>query len=91
MNISEEKKIALAKARKKVDVANKFRLAFLFIAVVGLVFIYFGNKFWEGIAWYDNTVARLYMFLFFDILLMLISTFVKFFFVTRYNKVVKSM
>lgn len=91
MDIREEKKTALEKARKKVDIANKFRLAFLFIAVIGLVFIYFGNKFWEGIAWYDNTVARLYLFLFVDIFLMLISTFVKFFFVTRYNKIVKSM
>lgn len=89
--MSEEKKVLLEKARKKVDMANKCRLAFLFVAVLGLLFVYFGNKFWEGIAWYDHTVARLYLFLFGDILLMVIATFVKLFFVTRYNKIVKSM
>lgn len=89
--MNEEKKALLERARKKVDRANKFRLAFLFIAVVALVFIYFGNKFWEGIVWYDNIVARLYIFLFGDILLMVIATFAKLFFVTKYNKIVKSM
>lgn len=84
-------KEALAKARKKVDIANKCRLAFLFIAVIVLLFIYFGNKVWEGIGWYDNTVFYLYNFLFMDIFLMLIATLIKIFFATRYNKIVKRL
>lgn len=91
MEIDQEKKALLEQARKKVDKANKFRLAFLFIAVIGLVFIYFGNKMWDGMAWYDNAVANLYLVLFGDIFLMLIATIVKIIFVTKYNKVVKNL
>lgn len=91
MQMNEEKKTRLEKERKRVDIANKCRLAFLFLAVLGLLFIYFGNKIWEGIPWYDNTVEHLYLFLFADIFLTFLSTMVKFFFVTRYNKTVKSL
>lgn len=91
MNMDEDKKLQLEKAKKKVDTANKCRLTFLFIAVIGLVFIYFGNKIWDGISWYDQTVAHLYIALFADIFLMLVSTLIKFYLVMRYNRIVKSL
>lgn len=89
--LTEEQKELLVRAKKPVDRADKFRLVFLFIAVVALVFIFFGNKAWEGILWYDTIVQRLYQFLLWDIVCMLISTFVKLFYVAKYNQVVKQI
>lgn len=45
--MTEEKKQKLTAARAKVDKANKWRLTFLFIAVLFLLFIFFGGKFFE--------------------------------------------
>lgn len=87
--LTEEQKELLIRAKKPVDAADKFRLTFLFIAVVALVFIFFGNKAWEGIGWYDNIVQHLYQFLLWDIVCMLTSTFVKLFFAAKYNQVLK--
>ena len=89
--LTEEEKAIVAKAKKPVDVMNKIRLFFMFIAVVLLVFIYFGRKLWEGIAWFDHLVAVMYQFLLWDILLMLLATFIKFGLAVRYNKIVKKI
>ena len=88
---TEEEKAMIAKAKKPVDTMNKFRLFFMFIAVVLLVFIYFGGKCWEGIAWFDNMVSGMYQFLLWDILLMLLATFIKFGLVVRYNRIVRKI
>lgn len=90
-SLTEEQKALAAKAKKPVDIANKFRLAFLFVAVLLLLFVYFGGKLWEGAAWFDNAVQNIYNFLLWDILLMLLSTFVKVFFAARYNHVVRKL
>lgn len=89
--LTEEQKIILNKARQPMEIANSFRLFFLLVAVILLVFVYFGGKIWTGTPWYDNAVQSIYNFLLWDVLLMLVSTFVKFFFVARYNKVVKNL
>ena len=89
--LTEEQKSRLDKARRPMEIANSFRLFFLLVAVILLVFVYFGGKIWTGVAWYDNAVQGIYRFLLWDILLMLVSTFVKFFFVAKYNKVVKNL
>ena len=89
--LSKEQREKVAKAKRPMEIANSFRLFFLFVAVILLVFVYFGGKIWTGVAWYDNAVQSIYSFLLWDILLMLLSTFIKFFFVTRYNKVVKHL
>ncbi len=77
--------------REKLARANSFRLFFLLIAVLFLLFVYFGGKIWTGQKWYDNSVQGIYNFLLWDVLLMLLSTFAKFFFVARYNQVVKKL
>ncbi|MGN1180711.1 MAG: hypothetical protein ACI4SD_05795 [Suilimivivens sp.] len=89
--LTKEQKEKVAKARRPMEIANSFRLFFLFIAVILLLFVYFGGKIWTGAAWYDNAVQSIYNFLLWDILLMLLSTFIKFFFVAKYNKVVKHL
>lgn len=90
-SLTEEQKKILKKARKPMETANKFRLLFLFVGLLVLLFIFFGNKVWQGIAWYDNTVQHLYQFLLWDVFFMLLSTFIKFGYAVRYNKIVKSL
>lgn len=89
--LSPEQKERLARARRPMEIANGFRLFFLFIAILFLLFVYFGGKIWTGEQWYDNSVQGIYSFLLWDVLLMLLSTFVKFFFAARYNRAVKKL
>lgn len=89
--LTEEQKALVAKAKRPMDIANKCRLACLFIAVLFLLFIYFGGKLWEGVAWYEQAVQKIYSFLLWDILVMLLATFIKLFFAARYNRVVKRL
>ena len=89
--LSREQQVKVTKAKKPMEIANSLRLFFLFVAVILLVFVYFGGKIWTGVAWYDNAVQSIYNFLLWDILLMLLSTFIKFFFAARYNRVVKHL
>ena len=89
--MTKEQREKLARARKPMEIANSFRLFFLLIAVLFLLFVYFGGKIWTGQTWYDNSVQGIYNFLLWDVLLMLLSTFAKFFFVARYNQVVKKL
>ena len=90
-SLSKEQMETVKRARKPVDTANKFRLGFLFAGVVALLFIYFGNKLWQGGGWYDAAVGHLYQFLLWDIVLMLLATLVKFAFAARYNHIVKGL
>ena len=87
---SEEKEI-VAKASVPMTIANGFRWFFMMIALLLLLFIFFGGKLWEGAAWYDAFTQNAYMFLFWDILLMLCSTIVKMIFTARYNHIVKNL
>lgn len=89
--LTGEQKEQITRARRPMEIANSFRLFFLLVAVILLVFVYFGGKLWTGAAWFDNAVQSIYNFLLWDILLMLLSTFIKFFFAAKYNKVVKHL
>lgn len=79
----------LEKARKKVETANKWRLAFLFIALVILVFIFWGDKFFGEAAWFETAKSKAYLVAFADLLGLLAATFSKLFFVVRYNRSIK--
>lgn len=89
--MDEDKKQALSALKKKIDVANRFRLAFLFIALVLLVLIFWGNKFFDGQAWFEAFTKKSYSIVLWDLLFMLIATFTKFFLVVRYNHTVKKL
>lgn len=90
-SLDKEQREKLARARRPMEIANSFRLFFLVIAVLFLLFVYFGGKIWTGQKWYDDSVQGIYNFLLWDVLLMLLSTFAKFFFAARYNQVVKKL
>ena len=90
-SLTAEQQAKVDKAKRPMEIANKFRLFFLFIAVPALLFLYFGAKFWDGAAWFENTRQIMYYFISWDVLLMLAATILKFIFVARYNKVVRNL
>lgn len=79
------------RARKKVDIANKWRLFFLVIALLVLLFIFWGDKFWGGAAWYEAAKEKAYLIALVDLLGMLVATFTKLIFAVQYNKKIKKL
>ena len=89
--MTEEKKEKLQVIRHRVDLSNKFRLAFLFIGVVILVFIYFSNKISDSNEFYIS-FRRIALFITgWDLIFMVISTFTKLIFTIQYNKTIKQI
>ena len=89
--MSEEKKEKLQVIRHRIDLSNKFRLAFLFIGVVILVFIYFSNKISDSNEFYIS-FRRIALFITgWDLIFMVISTFTKLIFTIQYNKTIKQI
>ncbi len=89
--MEEEKKQKLEKARRRMDILNKWRLFFMFVAILLLVFIFWGGKVWDEAAWFINIRQKLYNFLWYDIVLLVLMTFAKLFAAMRYNSVVKKI
>ena len=91
INMTEQEKEIVAKASVPMTVANGFRWLFMIIALLIVLFLFFGNKIWEGAAWYDAFSAKAYSFLLWDIALMLLSTILRIMFAARYNRIVKNL
>lgn len=89
--MEEENKQKLEKAKKRMERFNKLRLFFMFVAVVLLLFIFWGGKVWEEAQWFLDIRQKLYNFLFYDIVLLLIMSFAKLFAAMRYNRTVKKL
>lgn len=89
--MTDQEKEIVAKASVPMTIANGFRWLFLIIALLLVLFLFFGNKLWEGVAWYDAFVGRAYVFLLWDIALMLLSTILRIVFTARYNRIVKKL
>lgn len=89
--MTDQEKEIVAKASVPMTIANGFRWLFLAIALLLVLLLFFGNKIWEGAAWYDAFVSRAYGFLVWDIVLMLLSNVLRIIFAARYNKIVKNL
>ncbi|MCD7724365.1 MAG: hypothetical protein LUI12_02235 [Clostridiales bacterium] len=89
--MTEQEKEIVAKASVPMTIANGFRWLFLAAALLLVLFLFFGNKLWEGAVWYDAFVSKAYTFLLWDILLMLLSNVVRIIFTARYNRIVKKL
>ncbi len=89
--MTEQEKQIVAKASVPMTIANGFRWLFLMAALLIVLVLFFGNKLWEGAAWYEAFTARAYSFLLWDILLMLLSSIVRIIFAARYNRIVKNL
>ena len=79
----------IQKAKRRVDILNKWRLAFLFIAILGLLFVFWGGKLWEGTQWFENARQSVYNYMWYDVVLLVIVTFAKLFATMKYNQIVK--
>jgi len=89
--MEDEKKKKLEKAKRRMELINKWRLAFMFVAIVLLVFIFWGGKAWDEAQWFMDIRQKLYNFLWYDIVLLVISTFAKLFSAMRYNSAVRNL
>ena len=86
-----QKNFELEKAKFLIETANRFRLVFLFVAFLVLLFIVLGVKLWEDSTWFEKVSKNIFGFLYVDLGFMLIATFIKFFFVSKYNRIVKKL
>ena len=89
--MTDQEKEIVAKASVPMTIANGFRILFMIIALLLLLFIFFGNKAWENVVWFESFKQNAYAFLLWDILLMFLSTILKIIFTVRYNHIIKRM
>lgn len=89
--MTEQEKEIVAKASVPMTIANGFRWLFLVIALLLVLFLFFGNKLWAQTAWYVAFQSKAYAFLMWDILLMLLCNVLRIAFTARYNKIVKNL
>ena len=89
--MEDKKKEKLEKAKKRMELFNKVRLFFMFVAIVLLLFIFWGGKVWEEEQWFVDIRQKLYHFLLYDIMLLVLSTFAKLFAAMRYNHAVRKL
>lgn len=89
--LTAEETAILEKARRPVLIANRFRLLFLFGSMVLVVLIFLEDKFGSGIEGGSKLSAWLYLFLLLDIVLMLITIFIKIGCAVRYNHILKKL
>ncbi|MCM1126265.1 MAG: hypothetical protein NC429_07300 [Lachnospiraceae bacterium] len=87
--LTEEQLAVLEKAKRPIDIANRFRIFFLFASIVLVAVVYLGDKFGGG--GYSKISAWMYLLLWLDIVLMLVSIFVKIGFAVRYNHILKKL
>lgn len=89
--MEEEKKEKLEKAKKRMEMINRCRLFFMFVAIVLLLFVFWGGKVWDEAKWFIDSRQKLYNFLWYDIVLLVITTFAKLFSAMKYNAAVRKM
>ena len=89
--MTDQEKEIIGKASVPMTIANGFRWLFMMIALLLLLFVFFGGKIWGETDWYNAFVANAYQFLMWDIFLMLLSTVAKILFTVRYNHIVKNL
>lgn len=87
--VANDKEQQLKSAKGLIELANGFRLIFLFAGILLLLFLFFGGKWFEGMDWFSKASVIAFRIAEWDIILLVISTFAKLFFTARYNKIVK--
>lgn len=89
--MTEQEKEIVAKASVPMTVTNVLRWVFMLTALVVVLILFFGNKVWRGLAWYDSLSVKVYSFLLWDVALMLFCSVLRIAFTARYNKIVKNL
>ena len=86
-NAKDEK---LNKTLKKIKILDRMRIFSLLFSLLFVLFIFYGNKFASEMNWYLQSRVIIYNLLFFIVLIMLIVTFLKLYFVAKYNNLIKN-
>lgn len=86
---TNDKEKQIKSAKGLIELANGFRLIFLFAGILILLFLFFGGKWFEGTAWFTSASVIAFRIAEWDIILLVIATFAKLVFTARYNKIVK--
>ena len=81
--------VDLQKAMKRVKIADKIRLVCLFIALLLVLFIFYGNKFAIETTWYPGFQSMAYRLLALAVMIMLGATSLKMIFAAVYNQMLK--
>ncbi len=89
--MTEQEKEIVAKASVPMTITNIFRWIFMLVALLIVLFLFFGNKFWKGLVWYDTISVKIYSFLLWDVALMLFCSILRIAFTARYNRIVKNL
>ena len=79
----------LTRAMKRVRAANKVRLVFIFIALLAMVYIFFGDKFAAETSWYPASGSVAYFILFFAVVGMFLASLFKTVLAVAYNKLLR--
>lgn len=79
----------LDRAMRRIRLADKFRLVFLFLSLLMLLYVFYGDKFAGEAAWFEGSRQVIYNILFYVVAAMLLMTLLKIFLVSRYNALVK--
>lgn len=87
--IKTEEQQKMDKLLNRVKTADRFRLFFLFTALLLVLFLFYGDKFMNETVWFVQSKQTIYDILFYDVICMLISTLVKMKVATSYNRLVK--
>lgn len=86
---ANEKDQKLLDAKGKIELANGFRLIFLFVGIILLLFLFFGGKWFDSTEWFASAKVIAFRIAEWDIILLVIATFAKLFFTAQYNRIVK--
>lgn len=81
----------IAKAKKYINVVDKLRVILLCVAVLMLLFVYFGEKLWGGMAWFGTSVEHIYIVLSYMVLGIVLTTFAKYAMIAYHNALVKKL
>lgn len=81
----------IIKAKGYVKLVEKLRVVLLCVAVPLLLFIYFGQKMWNEMAWFTSATQFCYSVLSCLVLGIVIMSFMKVFLVTYHNSLVKKL
>lgn len=81
--------VELQKALKRVKTAHRIRIVFMFLSLLMVLFVFYGNKFAMETSWYPAGRTMIYNVLFIVILIMLLASLAKVFFAGKYNQILK--
>ncbi len=89
MAMSEEQRKELEKVDRKIKFLTNLRLGILFIALLDVLVIFYGDKFAEGASWLLYFKAYSYNILGVAIFFILITILIRMFLVAKHNNIVR--